>query len=108
MEPWESLTTTSVAPAARGPLDRGVDVRGHPLSGGAVFRRAGRRLVGMDNAPDALHVNRNEDLEFGLLLGGCKNKAKGKDGDCAENDRMFSHLSLLRLRTLFSYPKTSI
>jgi hypothetical protein len=40
----------------------------------------------MDDPRDPLHIDRNEDLELGLLLGGCNGETKGKDGDRTERN----------------------
>ena len=49
--------------------DRGVDFAGHPLARARVFEPARAELRRLDDAGDAFHVDRNEDLSGpGLCL----------------------------------------
>ena len=60
------------------PLDRSVALEGHQAAGVAVLGRAGRALVGVDDAGDTFDVDRDEDLQSALTLSTRAKKGSGE------------------------------
>ncbi len=74
---WASRTTISTGPSAAGGLDRGVHFLGHEPAEEAVVKAADGYIVPVDDPRDALHVDRDEDLQ---RLGPLAGRGEGRGG----------------------------